>query len=101
MELPGPAPFTEEQQQYLQGFAAGCASLRDCATFADTLAAMQPAVTAPAGPSDARRIHSDAQDRILAVGGKLATEEQAKREKDPFQMWDEIQTSAAAGKFPK
>src|SRR4051812_25469879 len=95
-----PSPFTEEQQHYLQGFAAGCASLASSPTFADTLAAMQPAGVS-SGPTDARRLHWDSQDRAIAAGQKLSAEEQAKRDKDPFQMWDEMQANAAAGKFPK
>ncbi|HEY2416166.1 MAG TPA: NirA family protein [Pirellulaceae bacterium] len=97
-------PFTEEQQQYLQGFAAGCAALKgNVPTFAATLAAAQggasPAKTS--APGDARQIHWDAQDQAIAAGQKLCPEEQAKRNKDPFQMWDEMQANAAAGKFPK
>jgi len=96
------APFTAEQQHYLQGFAAGCTSLQGGATFAQTLAAMQPAAAvAPAGPGDARQIHWEAQERAIAAGGKLSAEEQAKRDKDPFQMWDELEANAASGKFPK
>lgn len=73
--------FTTEQQEYLQGFAAGCEALRNSPgvpTFAATLG------TPPAPPVK-----------------KLTAEEQAKRSKDPFQMWDEITANAAAGKFPK
>src|SRR5262245_6966551 len=95
--------FTEEQQHYLQGFAAGCAALRGGPTFAATLAAIGggsvPVV--PVGPDDARRTHWESQDAMAAAGGKLCPEEQAKRKKDPFQMWDEMQANAAAGTFPK
>jgi len=102
-------PFTEEQQQYLQGFAAGCAALNGgVPTFASTLAAMgQPLASATgaapnsSGPDDARRIHWAAQDATIAAGGKLCPEELAKQKKDPFQMWDEIEARAAAGQFPK
>jgi ferredoxin-nitrite reductase len=97
-------PFTNDQQHYLQGFAAGCAALAGGRpTFAATLAAQgggAPATSA-AAPADARRIHWESQDRTIAPGGKLSAEEQAKRQKDPFQMWDEMQANAAAGKFPK
>src|SRR5438105_2347433 len=87
--------FTEEQQQYLQGFAAGCAALRDSVpTFAGTLAALQEDVAPAApGPNDARRIHWEAQDRVIAAGQKLCPEEEAKRNKDPFQMWDEMRAN--------
>jgi len=95
--------FTDEQQQYLQGFAAGCASLGGVPTFASTLAAIGvgSASASPAGPEDARRIHWESQDATAASGGKLCPEEQAKRKKDPFQMWDEMLANAAAGQFPK
>ncbi len=92
--------FTDEQQRYLQGFAAGCASLRGVPTFASTLAALSER-SSPAGPADARRIHWESQDAATALGGKLCPEELAKQNKDPFQMWDEMQANAAAGKFPK
>lgn len=95
--------FTEEQQHYLQGFAAGCAALHGGPTFAATLSAMgsSAAPTQAAGPGDARQIHWEMQDRQIAAGQKLCPEEQAKRNKDPFQMWNEMQANAAAGKFPK
>ena len=96
--------FTEEQQHYLQGFAAGCAALQGgLPTFAATLAATQGSISPamPLGPADARQIHWDAQERVITAGQKLCPEEQAKRNKDPFQMWDEIEANAAAGKFPK
>lgn len=95
--------FTEEQQQYLQGFTAGCAALRGGPTFAMALASIGggSAPVVPAGPEDARQVHWQFQDAVTAAGGKLSPEEQAKRKKDPFQMWDEMQANAAARKFPK
>ncbi len=96
-----PEAFTEEQQLYLQGFAAGCAALQtSLPNFADTLAASGQPVP-PKGPPDARSVHLAAQDRFLAAGKKLCPEEQAKRDKDPFQMWDEIVANGAAARFPK
>ena len=95
--------FTAEQQQYLQGFYAGCEALRGSpgvATFAGTLG-VSPAAKADNCPTDERHLHAAAQDKFLAEGKKLTPEEQAKRSKDPFQMWDEIAANAAAGKFPK
>lgn len=93
--------FSNEQQLYLQGFAAGCAALQtSLPSFADTLAATGQPVP-PKGPPDARSAHFAAQDRFLADGKKLCPEEQAKRDKDPFQMWDEIVANGAAARFPK
>lgn len=42
-----------------------------------------------------------AQERWLKTGAKPVPEELAKRAKHPFDMWDEILTNAAAGRFPK
>lgn len=106
-------PFTEEQQQYLHGFAAGCSAVQSAATFSGALAAlgMLPAADVQGSaaladgrgsvPPDAREIHIAAGDRFLADEKKLSAEEQAKRGKDPFQMRSEMEANAAAGKFPK
>jgi ferredoxin-nitrite reductase len=88
--------FTEEQKQYLEGFIAAIANKRGMGL---------PAAAAPGGgnphPADPMAIHYEAQDRITAAGGKLVPEEVAKREKHPFDMWDEMAANAAAGRFPK
>jgi ferredoxin-nitrite reductase len=102
MTIPAASPdFTEEQKNYLQGFASGIEARRmaqglpSLATAGKAGAAAEPA---QAGPD---KIHRDAQDRTIAAGGKLAAEEQAKRAKNPLDMWDEIQANAASGRFPK
>ena len=79
--------FTEEQKRYLEGLGRGLAIARSA-----------PAPSVPSGPE---RIHHEAQNRVLASGGKLTREEEAKRAKHPFDMWDEIAANAAAGQFPK
>ncbi|HEX2890199.1 NirA family protein [Vineibacter terrae] len=84
--------FTPEQQQYLQGFFSGLAARGQSG---GGQAAMREAPPSP------HALHLDAQDHALAAGGKLVAEETAKRKKDPFQMWDEIQDNADAGRFPK
>jgi ferredoxin-nitrite reductase len=83
--------FTEEQKLYLDGLGRGFAAAR---------AAPQPAA-GDAGPAGPERIHFAAQNRVLAAGGKLVKEEEAKRAKHPFDMWDEIAANAAQGEFPK
>ncbi len=80
--------FTAEQKQYLDGLARGMAAAR---------AGARPEPSA-GGPE---RIHVAAQDRTVAAGGKLTREEEAKRAKHPFDMWDEIAANAAKGEFPK
>lgn len=80
--------FSEEQKRYFEGLARGLATARG----GETAAAL------PAGPE---RIHYAAQDRVLAGGGKLTKEDEAKRAKNALDIWDEIAANAAAGVFPK
>ena len=92
--------FTDEQKNYLQGFVAGSGMSRVAARTAGGAAAPGTggAAAKPAGPE---AIHHAAQDRFLAEGKKLCNEEQAKREKNPLDMWDEVREHADAGRFPK
>ncbi len=94
--MPQDPAFTDEQKQYLEGFIAGIAKKR-AMSLPNGAAAASDAPGA-SGPTD---IHVAAQDRALAAGGQLTPEELAKREKNPFDMWDEIAANAAAGRFPK
>ncbi|MBI1207060.1 MAG: NirA family protein [Azospirillum sp.] len=101
----GPEGFTEEQQTYLQGFVAGTGAARVAHGLYPLFGLAAPAVAA--APDDAPGLagplafHREAQDRTVAAGGKLVNEEKAKRAKNPFDMWDEMQANAAAGVFPK
>jgi ferredoxin-nitrite reductase len=79
--------FTEEQKHYLEGLGRGFAAAR--------------AGSAPAQATGPEKIHFAAQDRIVAAGGKLCREEEAKRAKHPFDMWEEIAANAKKGQFPK
>jgi ferredoxin-nitrite reductase len=92
--------FTEDQKQYLEGFIAGIASKRGIPL---PNAAPQTGLAVAANPyaADPMSIHYEAQDRAVAAGGKLVPEELAKREKHPFDIWDEMAANAAAGRFPK
>lgn len=85
MDGPG---FSPEQQNYLKGFMAGVEARRGA--------------LAPGGggnaPADALRA---AQDATIARGGKLAPQEEAKRERHPLDRWAEITARAEAGQFPK
>ncbi|TWU65470.1 NirA family protein [Crateriforma conspicua] len=104
--------FTEEQKQYLAGFTMGS----DVARAVNGL----PVVSGSGATASAIRIGSggasvdgqplvagpdqlalEAQDRFTAAGQKLAKEEQAKRDKNPLDMWDEIIARSDAGEFPK
>ncbi len=98
--------FTDEQKQYLEGFVAGIAKQRGIGVANPSAEISR---TAQIGGSPADRpssadpdaIHIAAQDRTVAAGGTLAPEELAKREKHPFEIWDDMAANAAAGRFPK
>jgi ferredoxin-nitrite reductase len=95
--------FTEEQEQYLKGFAAGSGlgpRLQGVATFA-TGEAVAPAVAGPQLPVGPEAIHYQAQDRQLAAGKKLCAEEQAKRKTFPLDQWNDLRQHAADEQFPK
>ena len=106
--------FTSEQKNYLQGLTLGMDVARHVlglpvisgsASPGTTVqiggksatSATAPAQPAPTGP-DALQIL--AQDRFLAAGKKLSKEEEAKRAKPPFEIWDTMLDNAAASKFP-
>ena len=92
--------FTEDQKQYLEGFISGIANKRGISV--PNAAPTAPlAGAATAASSDPVAIHWQAQDRAVVAGGKLVPEEIAKREKHPFDIWDEMAANAAAGRFPK
>ncbi|MGH7092089.1 MAG: NirA family protein [Stellaceae bacterium] len=101
--------FTEEQKQYLEGFVAGIARRRGIgvpALSASTDRNAQSSGSLPSGSlpdvqAAATDCHALAQDRVIHAGGALVPEELAKREKHPFDMWDEIAANAASGRFPK
>jgi ferredoxin-nitrite reductase len=80
--------FSEEQKLFLEGMARGLAAARTAA----------PAVATPTGPDAILR---SAQERVVAQGGNLTQEEEAKRDKHPFDIWDEMVERAAREEFPK
>jgi ferredoxin-nitrite reductase len=95
------AGFTEEQQQYLQGFVSGASAARAALGMPGLLPVAGGITAEPPRPSGPDAPMLAAQDRFLAAGRKLSAEEQAKRDKPPLDMWDEIVANAAAGRYPK
>jgi ferredoxin-nitrite reductase len=92
--------FTEEQKQYLQGFAAGSnlsAKLAAVPTFASTLGV----ASSSTGPRPVEHACYDAQDATLARGGKLNEQEQAKRKRFPLDQWDDLVSHAKTNTPPK
>ncbi len=104
--------LSEEQKQYLQGFAMGSDVARavrglpilsgigsSCGT---SLSVGSQATSTPAGQTSSPETPQiTAQNRFLAEGKTLCKEEKAKREKDPLAFWDVIQTNARNEVFPK
>ncbi len=91
--------FTDEQKRWLEGFASGLAAQKAAAPPpSPSLAALVGGTPSANGP-DALQLA--AQDRTVAAGGKLVAEEKAKRERHPFDRWDEVVGRAEAGQFPK
>jgi ferredoxin-nitrite reductase len=98
--------FTEEQKQYLEGFITAIAKKRGLgmpAVSASTPGNAQIAINSPGKEqkSDPVYIHVEAQNRATRTGGQLVPEEFAKREKHPFDMWDEMLANAEGKRFPK
>lgn len=112
---PDAVDFNDEQKQYLAGFVAGsdlARTSRGLSTWSATLAqvgalpVIGSALAALAAPALAAApglepIHRTGQDRFLSEGRKLCPEEEAKRGKNPLDLWDEMVAHAEAGKFPK
>ena len=82
--------FTDEQKRWLEGFTSGLAVRKAAPSAAP--------VSAPTGPDALQLL---AQERTVAAGGKLVTEEVAKRTRHPLDRWNEVVARAEAGQFPK
>jgi len=98
--------FTEEQKQYLEGFITAIAKKCGLEMPTDSASIQSNAQTTGDPSSEEQRsdptyIHVEAQNRTARAGGRLVPEELAKREKHPFDMWDEMLANAAAERFPK
>ncbi len=112
--------LTDEQKNYLQGFAMGSDVARavrglpilsNSGSASGTTVALgslgstgersaKPAsVFPPSDPTYPTQV--EAQNQFLGEGRSITKEEQAKRIKDPFAMWDEMGSNASLGQFPK
>jgi ferredoxin-nitrite reductase len=87
--------FDDQQKQWLQGFVSGIEARK----AADRLTNRNATAVAPSNNADILQVA--AQDRVLAAGGKLVAEETAKRQRHPLDRWDEVESRAKAGQFPK
>ena len=103
--------FGESQKQYLQGLMMGsdvARAVQGLPILSNSASGNSATVTIGASKQDdagfldtPEAMHIAAQDRFLADGKKLSGEEQAKREKNALDLWDEMQQRADAKAFPK
>lgn len=91
--------FNPEQKRYLEGFVAGV----QIAKAAKGVAGAAPgnAVAAPPEPSGPDAAGLQAQNRVLASGGKLSDPEKFKRDQHPFDTYERLKDHAAKGEYPK
>src|SRR3569623_1382120 len=83
--------FSPDQKRYLEGFVSGLSASR----VARSNASAKSEVTGP----DA--IHINAQDRVVAAGGKLNDQEKIKRDEHPFDAYPRLVKKAELNEAPK
>ena len=92
--------FSDEQKNYLQGFALGsdvARAVRGLPVISNSGAAAAAGTTVSVGGDQATaflgpdQIHHEAFQNTELSGGKLCKEEQAKREKNSLDMWSEME----------
>ena len=84
--------FNDEQQRYLTGVTAGLHIARGV-----------PGMTGLTGAKHLRPDdwHAQARIRAQAAGGELSSQEHAKAELNPNDLWDAMADLAARGEYPK
>ncbi|MEO1526475.1 MAG: NirA family protein [Planctomycetota bacterium] len=103
--------FSEEQKQFLSGFAFGADVARSVSGLpvisnsagnapqgTSVTIGADASASLPVGPE---KIALLAQQETTDSGKTLCKEEIAKQEKNPLDMWDEMQQRADAAEFPK
>lgn len=94
--------FTEEQKQYLHGFAAGSGLARSLTVLpANPVGPFTMSKAQGVAPESAADPSLAAQDRIIAAGGKLCGEELAKRNLNGLDTWNLLLEHARDSRFPK
>jgi ferredoxin-nitrite reductase len=89
--------FEPEQKRYLEGFVAGM----QIARAAKSVAGAPAAASAPAEPSGPDAAALNAQDKVLAAGGRLSDPEKFKREEHPFDAYQRLKEQGARNEYPK
>ncbi len=109
-----PKGLTEEQKNFLQGFAMGAdvaRAVKGLPILSGSGSSQPQGANVSIGPggvsvtpaiaSAPLTMQAEAQNRALAEGKTLCREELAKRAKDPLAFHDVIHANADAGVFPK
>ncbi len=91
--------FTPEQKRYLEGFVSGATAARAARGLPGV--APVPAAASPGAHEGPDAIHFEAQDRVVAEGGKLVDQEKWKRVEHPFDAWPRLCGQADRAAFPK
>jgi ferredoxin-nitrite reductase len=94
--------FNPEQKRYLEGFVAGLQIAKAAKSVSGALAPAPAgaAKTAPE-PSGPDAAGLQAQNRVLAGGGKLSDQEKFKRDEHPFDTYERLKQHAAKNEYPK
>ncbi|HTV36132.1 MAG TPA: hypothetical protein VMF12_06835, partial [Xanthobacteraceae bacterium] len=94
--------FNPEQKRYLEGFVAGLQIAKAAKSVAGAVApaagAASKSTAEPTGP-DAASLQ--AQNRVVAAGGKLSDQEKFKRDEHPFDTYERLKQHAAKNEYPK
>lgn len=106
--------FTEVQKSYLQGLAMGCDVARKVRGLPIVSDSAQPPGTngtsvrlGPLGAlvtlpnSSSGSLQRQAQDKCIGLGKTLSREEQAKRDREPLDLWDDMKQAARSNTWPK
>lgn len=102
--------FSDEQKNYLQGFALGsdvARTVRGLPILSDSARGNNGTTVQVGGATEAMayigpdKIHYDAMQATTDSGKKLCKEELAKQEKNSLDMWNEIAQRSREGVFPK
>ena len=101
--------FSEEQKNYLQGYALGsdvAKVVRGLPVISDSARGSSGDAVVQVGPAGAQVAGPDAamhaaMQQTETDGGKLCNEEKAKRDKHMCDIWDDISNRSDDGSFPK
>ncbi len=92
------AEFSPDQKRYLEGFVTGLQSARAARGLKPLGDAAGAAAPVPSGPD---KPHLEAQDAVVAAGGKLVDQEKWKRDEHPFDAYGRFKEQARSGVYPK